>query len=223
MPNKKSTRTIRPKTNQSSSELNKIEDSDDDSGQNFVPLSQVRRQKKPKKNSMEIVKDVKEDIELVPMSTIIYVGHLPRGFNEQQIKAFFKQFGPVEKVEVARNRKTGAVRQFAFVKFDDKAVAAAAVESMNGYLMFHKKLVCRHIPVARVKDSWFHNHIRKEQPNPNIALNIKKHKQNSSKKALSKALKREKDRKKKLADLGVEYKYKDLASDVKSLTSGSES
>lgn len=38
-------------------------------------------------------------------SGVVYVGHLPHGFYEQQLKGYFSQFGDVNKVKVARNPK----------------------------------------------------------------------------------------------------------------------
>ena len=38
-------------------------------------------------------------------SGVVYVGHLPHGFYEEQLKGYFSQFGDVNKVKVARNQK----------------------------------------------------------------------------------------------------------------------
>ena len=35
---------------------------------------------------------------------IIYVGHLPKGFNERELKSFFNQFGDVTKLRVSRSK-----------------------------------------------------------------------------------------------------------------------
>ena len=39
---------------------------------------------------------------------VIYVGHLPHGFYESQLKDYFSQFGAVTKVHVSRNKKVCA-------------------------------------------------------------------------------------------------------------------
>lgn len=36
---------------------------------------------------------------------VVYVGHLPHGFYEDQLMRYFSQFGTVERVRVARNKK----------------------------------------------------------------------------------------------------------------------
>lgn len=36
---------------------------------------------------------------------IVYVGHIPHGFYEEQMKQYFKQFGNVTRVRVARSKR----------------------------------------------------------------------------------------------------------------------
>lgn len=36
---------------------------------------------------------------------VLYVAHLPKGFNEKELKAFFNQFGEVSKIRVSRSTK----------------------------------------------------------------------------------------------------------------------
>ena len=43
--------------------------------------------------------------EEVLQSGIVYVGHLPHGFYEEELRSYFSQFGAVVKVKVARNKK----------------------------------------------------------------------------------------------------------------------
>ncbi len=38
-------------------------------------------------------------------SGLVYIGHLPHGFYEDQLTGYFSQFGTVTKVKVARNKK----------------------------------------------------------------------------------------------------------------------
>lgn len=40
-------------------------------------------------------------------SCVCYIGHLPHGFFEDQMTGFFSQFGDVERLRVARSKKTG--------------------------------------------------------------------------------------------------------------------
>jgi nucleolar protein 15 len=36
---------------------------------------------------------------------IIYIGHLPKGFNEQELRKFFEQFGEISRLRVSRSSK----------------------------------------------------------------------------------------------------------------------
>ena len=67
---------------------------------------------------------------------IIYIGHLPKGFNENELKSFFAQFGTISKLRVARSAKTARPKGYAFLQFADESVAAVAAKAMNKYMMF---------------------------------------------------------------------------------------
>lgn len=47
----------------------------------------------------------KENERVVGKPGVVYVGHLPHGFYEEQLVSYFSQFGAVDKVKVARNKK----------------------------------------------------------------------------------------------------------------------
>ena len=48
-------------------------------------------------------------------SRVVYVGHLPKGFEEDELKQFFAQFGNVKKVKLARSKKTGRAKGYSFI------------------------------------------------------------------------------------------------------------
>ena len=73
---------------------------------------------------------------------ILYVGHLPKGFNEEELKKYFGQFGAVTKIRQARSKKTGRSKGYAFLEFEEKEVAEIASKTMNGHIMFGKQLDC---------------------------------------------------------------------------------
>ena len=74
---------------------------------------------------------------------VLYVGHLPDGFMEYQLRAFFKQFGGICSVRLFRSVKTGRSKGYAFIEFALKEVAEVAAQTMNKYRMFGRTLVCR--------------------------------------------------------------------------------
>lgn len=51
------------------------------------------------------------------------------------MRDFFKQFGKITNVRVARSAKNGNSKGYGFVEFAEREVAEIAAETMNNYLM----------------------------------------------------------------------------------------
>lgn len=66
---------------------------------------------------------------------VVYIGRLPAGFAEYELKKYFTQFGDILRVRVSRNKKTGASRHYAFLEFKEFDVAKVAADTMNNYLL----------------------------------------------------------------------------------------
>ncbi|KAL8429168.1 hypothetical protein Efla_006304 [Eimeria flavescens] len=88
---------------------------------------------------------------------VIYIGHLPVGFSEPQLKGFFSQFGEVCRVRLFRSRKTAQSKGYAFVEFALRDVAAVAAEAMDKYRLFGRTLVCRLTEAGQVNERVFRN------------------------------------------------------------------
>ncbi|GJQ12264.1 hypothetical protein GpartN1_g4055.t1 [Galdieria partita] len=91
---------------------------------------------------------------------VIYIGHLPHGFYEKELKGFFSQFGKVLKVRVARSIKTFRPKGYAFVMFANREVAEIACSAMDGYFMYSKILVCKTVPPEKVHPKMFNRLVR---------------------------------------------------------------
>lgn len=87
----------------------------------------------------------------------VYIGHLPHGFYEEEVRNYFAQFGKVLKVRLSRSPKTGMHRGYGFIEFADEEVARIAADTMNNYLMFNKVLKCHVIPKEQVHKEMFRN------------------------------------------------------------------
>ena len=57
----------------------------------------------------------------------VYVSHVPHGFYEKQMRAFFSQFGTVTNLRLGRSKKTGKSRGYAFVEFKFMEVAKVRI------------------------------------------------------------------------------------------------
>lgn len=86
---------------------------------------------------------------------VIYIGHLPHGFYENELRGFFSQFGKVLKVRVARSVRTYRPKGYAFVMFANHEVAEIACNAMDGYFMYKKILVCKLVPPEKVHAKMF--------------------------------------------------------------------
>jgi len=62
----------------------------------------------------------------------IYVGNLPFGATEDQLRSLFETHGPVDKVTIVTDRDTGQSRGFAFVEMTDDDAGGRAIEALNG-------------------------------------------------------------------------------------------
>ena len=91
----------------------------------------------------------------------MYIGHLPHGFYEEEIKSYFSQFGRIVRIRLARSKKTGNYKGYGFVEFKDQEVAKIAAETMNNYLMFNKILKCHLIPKEKLNPLNFKNASKK--------------------------------------------------------------
>lgn len=60
------------------------------------------------------------------------VTNLSEDTQEQDLRDLFGAFGRVARVYVGRDRETGAGKGFAFVSFEDKAVAEKAMNKVHG-------------------------------------------------------------------------------------------
>ena len=62
----------------------------------------------------------------------IYVGSLSFDVTEDDLRAAFEAFGPVESVSLAKDRATDKPKGFAFVEMSDRTKAESAIAGLNG-------------------------------------------------------------------------------------------
>ncbi|XP_030371195.1 MKI67 FHA domain-interacting nucleolar phosphoprotein [Scaptodrosophila lebanonensis] len=91
---------------------------------------------------------------------IVLVKHLPHGFFEDQLRKYFQQFGRVTRLRLARSRRTGGSKGFAFVEFEYPEVAKVAADTMDNYLMFQKVVKAAYIPPEEQKFNYFKTSVR---------------------------------------------------------------
>lgn len=80
----------------------------------------------------------------------VFVGRIPHGFYEHEMKAYFGQFGAILQLRLSRNKRTGASKHFAFIQFQDASVADIVAKTMDNYLMFGHLLKVKFVPEEQV-------------------------------------------------------------------------
>jgi len=142
---------------------------------------------------------------------VIYLGHLPYGFFEKQMRMFFEQFGVVTRIKLSRNKKTGKPKHYAFVEFLDPIVAKIVTDTMHGYIMFSRVLVCKEIPPDQVHPKMFVGANRRFIPKDtktNHAKQVNKERTVSeTAKRVKRLLERENQKRGKLQKLGITYDF----------------
>merc|ERR1719412_3441498 len=112
--------------------------------------------------------DLKEEEQTV--RAVIYISHIPHGFYEKAMRAFFGQFGTVTNLRLGRSKKTGRSCGFAFVEFKYREVAEVVAESMNNYLMFDRLLKCSVVPKERTSKAIFRGKVKEQKPPGKMAM-----------------------------------------------------
>ncbi|KAI9209700.1 uncharacterized protein BJ171DRAFT_484807 [Polychytrium aggregatum] len=134
------------------------DDDDNDGGDGDVfeaNESEIKLDKVTEQSIKEKIKKVKVAPSSSSSAGVVYVGRIPHGFYEQQMRMYFSQFGEVSRLRLSRNKKTGASKHFAFVEFKHEEVAKIVAETMDNYLIFGHMLKCKFIPKDQVHPKTF--------------------------------------------------------------------
>uniref|UniRef100_A0A182WHS9 RRM domain-containing protein n=1 Tax=Anopheles minimus TaxID=112268 RepID=A0A182WHS9_9DIPT len=84
-------------------------------------------------------------------SGLIFIKHLPKGFDEDGMRQFFKQFGDIVRVCVARSKTTQQSKGYGYVHFRFHEVAEIAASAVNNYMMFGRVLKAVALPKKMTK------------------------------------------------------------------------
>ena len=150
-------------------------------------------------------------------SNVLYLGHIPNGFFEHEIKTFLTQFGKVLQVRVSRSPKTGKSRGYAFIQLLHKEVAEIVQKTMHGYILMGRSLVCQHVPDEHVHEKMFLGGLTGKNSVVNTFADARRdrvlaHSQRSTTKEgeakrVNRLLKADRIRKEKLAKRGIKYNF----------------
>ncbi|XP_067301193.1 MKI67 FHA domain-interacting nucleolar phosphoprotein [Pseudorasbora parva] len=155
---------------------------------------------------------------------VLYVGHLPRGLCEPQLKSYFQQFGKVTRLRVSRSKKTGASKGYGYVEFECDEVAKIVAETMNNYLMGERLIKCHVIPPEKVHAKLFVGSMKvfKKPKQPAVSRYNKEHAEGDLMKLGEKLLSKESKLRKRLAAKGIDYDFPGFAAQVPAKKAQSE-
>ena len=86
-------------------------------------------------------------------SGVVYVGRIPHGFYEHEMREYFSQFGDISRLRLSRSRKNGGSKHYAFVEFTSAGVAEIVADTMDNYLMFGHILKCKLVAKEQIHES----------------------------------------------------------------------
>ena len=160
------------------------------------------------------LKRIKQNNPEVMTPGVVYVGNIPHGFFEPQMKQFFSQFGTVTQLRLSRSIKTGNSRGYAFIEFKCDEVAKIVAETMNNYLMFERLLKCKYVPEESQHVDLFKGADRKFTKPKAHKIAIERHnyknKQQKQQKTAKRFLRKHGKMVAKLAEMGVELKVSNI-------------
>ncbi|KAG0489402.1 hypothetical protein HPP92_008213 [Vanilla planifolia] len=184
-------------------------------------LSVTRRAKEQSSNflSLDGKSDAKVNEEVVEnVGTVIYVGHIPHGFYEDEMEGFFKQFGKVKRLRLARSRRTGRSKHFGYIEFENPQVAKVVADEINNYLLFEHNLQVHLVPPERVHPKLWSGVRRSYNPQIWKAIERKRHNKvrtvEEHARLVKGILKRDEKRRQRIKDAGIDYNCPDFVGNV---------
>jgi len=145
------------------------------------------------------------------LSSVVYLGHIPHGFYEKQMRGFFSQFGAVAQLRLARSKKSTRSKGYAFIKFEDPKVAIIVANTMDKYLLFGNTLQCNVLKQEDVHPNMFKG---ADKPFRKVPWrDIAKKRQNAPRtaeqtiKITKRLIQKDNKKRKKLEALGIKYDF----------------
>ncbi|CCM03082.1 uncharacterized protein FIBRA_05202 [Fibroporia radiculosa] len=185
--------------------------SDDDMEEEWTGLDMAKLPTIAKDDA--VVKRKLEKAKEVPAEDrgVIYLGRLPHGFYEDQMRSYFSQFGDVTRLRLSRNKKTGRSKHYAFIEFDSSSVARIVAETMDNYLLMGHILTCKVIPKDEIHPELWVGANKKWRVVPRDRVARVQHNkprtQDEQARAEKRLLHRQIQKKRKLEQAGIKYDF----------------
>ena len=89
--------------------------------------------------------------------------------NEGDLVTVFSQWGEIVDCRIARDKKTGANRGFAFIAYEDQRSTILAVDNFNGIELCGRQICVDHIKKYKIPKDYLHDQKEKSK-NPNLSI-----------------------------------------------------
>ena len=141
---------------------------------------------------------------------VLYIGHLPKDFEEIDLRRFLSQFGKVYNCRVARKIETGRPKGYAFVRFGDEETTKIVSQTLHGYFLEKQRLVCQLRPSH--PGMFYDTEKLIDKRKKKIQLEARQRNRNLGnseklKAITSRLVQRERKKREKLKALGIDYDF----------------
>lgn len=147
-------------------------------------------------------------------SGVLYIGHIPHGFYEDQMRGFFGQFGTIKRLRLSRNKKTGKSKHYAFIEFETPEVAQIVAEAMHNYLLFESMLQVKLVPLEKIHSRFWIGANQKFRTVPWQQLERQHHNRvrtpEEQQLLLEALVKKDQKRRSKILAVGIDYDYPEI-------------
>lgn len=130
---------------------------------------------------------------------VVYIGRVPHGFYEHQMREYFSQFGDITNLRLSRNKRTGASKHYAFIEFAEESTAEIVAKTMDNYLLFGHILKVKVVPKDQVHPDLWKGSNRRFKAVPWRRLEGKELTRPKTKEQWNNSINKEERRRKKLA------------------------
>lgn len=142
---------------------------------------------------------------------VLYFGRVPKSMPESALRSYLNQFGNVKRLRLARNKKTGTTKHYAFVEFEDEEVGKIVCETMHNYLLEGRLLQVHIVPKEKQHPSlWIgaNRTYRKIPADRRFRVSHDKARTDEQKQRVeTKLLQRQEKRRNRIKEQGIDYEF----------------